>query len=95
MVMSYGQNNRNFPGLDRIFPEGKIRRIRRKILLAHLHMLHFDKVYKQSHQCPLSLSIVFEWFGVNQHLVTLFSSGQYSSEHKIWEIGMIQWQQVS
>ena len=30
MVMSYGPNNRNFPGLDRIFPEGKIRRIRGK-----------------------------------------------------------------
>ena len=28
MVMSYGPNDRNFPGLDRIFPEGKIRRIR-------------------------------------------------------------------
>ena len=30
MVMSYGPNDRNFPGLDRIFPEGKIRRIRGK-----------------------------------------------------------------
>ena len=27
LVMSYGLNNRNFPGLDRKFPEGKIRRI--------------------------------------------------------------------
>ena len=30
MVMWYGPNDRNFPGLDRIFPEGKIRRIRGK-----------------------------------------------------------------
>ena len=34
MVMSYGPNNRNFPGLDRIFPEGKIRRIRGENLVS-------------------------------------------------------------
>ena len=28
MVISYGPIDRNFPGLDRIFPEGKIRLIR-------------------------------------------------------------------
>ena len=28
MVMWYGPNDRNFPGLDRIFSEEKIRRIR-------------------------------------------------------------------
>ena len=30
MVMSYGPSDRNFPGLDRIFSEEKIRRIRRE-----------------------------------------------------------------
>ena len=35
MVMPYGPNDRNFPGLDRVFPEGQIRRIR-GIRLAHL-----------------------------------------------------------
>ena len=30
MVMWYGPNDRNFPGLDRKNPEGKIRRIRGK-----------------------------------------------------------------
>ena len=42
MVMSYGPNNWNFPGLDRIFPEGKIRQIRGENLVSshlvpHVH----------------------------------------------------------
>ena len=35
MVMWYGQNDWNFPGLDWIFPEGKSGELEGKILLAH------------------------------------------------------------
>ena len=34
MVMSYGLNNRSFLGLDLIFPEGNIRRIRGENLVS-------------------------------------------------------------
>ena len=33
--MSYGPNDRNFPGLDRIFPEEKFGKFEGKIRLAH------------------------------------------------------------
>ena len=39
--MWYGPNDRNFPGLDRIFPEGKIRRIRGKIPVRSLPFAPF------------------------------------------------------
>ena len=37
--MLYGPNNRNFPGLDRIFPEGKIQRIQGKNQVSSLPKL--------------------------------------------------------